>query len=818
MHFTLWPSKTANEGGHTEITWQAFLEFVAAPQVAEDKNALEGWSPVRFTGNRRGVEHVELVSGIVLDIDLTELRLNEVAAIFAGFAGVVHTTHSHTAEHPKYRPILQANRDMTRDEHARVWQWVSDQAKSRGLTLDQATKDASRLWYVPSRREGAPYEYAVLEGVPLDVDTILAMVPATEPPNAPATPRADAPAGNRRAAMALALGSAWPVKGRHEAQLALAGALRAEGFTAEDATDFLCAVCRTAGDEDRSKREQTVRHTWSKPDGAALTGWTRLKQHVDAVVVDAARGALGRGAEFTERTERMLAERQIGTPDVQAATRPTIDIKCDLGVMVDQGIAALATTDIYQRSRKLVSIVRSDGAPGDVIRCVGSPIIRQISNPSLKERLSQAARWIRKTNDGTRECLPPPDVVDALAARGEWQGIRPLIGIAEAPVLRPGGTVFQTPGYDLETGYLLVPNTTFPPVPDAPTLADAKHARDELLEVVVDFPFADEAHRAAWLAAALTPFARPAIDGCVPLVAIDASTRGTGKSLLSDTVAILAAGREASRMPQPQNDEEMRKRITSLIRECETLVVLDNIAQPIEYASLDSALTTTQWKDRILSKTETFAGPNRLFWLASGNNLEFRGDVIRRVLHIRIETRLENPENRQGFKHSPLLPWIKRERPRLVRAALTILRAFFVAGCQSPGNVTEWGSFEEWSRIVAGAVTWVGLPDPRGTRVVLDASGDRDKSTLGVVLDAIDTLAPDYRAGITAKELLTASLHDARLTAFREVIEDLPAKRQVGPKELGEFLRRFRQRIVGNRMLEPIPDRKGVNRWRVVTI
>lgn len=164
----------------------------------------------------------------------------------------------------------------------------------------------------------------------IDVDAILAAAPAAEPPNAPtsAAPRADAPAGNRRAAMALALGSAWPAKGRHEAQLALAGALRAEGFTEAEAVEFLCTVCRAAGNEDRAKREATVRHTWSKPDGAALTGWTRLKQHVDAVVVDAARGALARGADWNEATTRRLAAAASGAgmlPNVGTSSQLTTE-------------------------------------------------------------------------------------------------------------------------------------------------------------------------------------------------------------------------------------------------------------------------------------------------------------------------------------------------------------------------------------------------------------------------------------------------------------------------------------------------------------
>ena len=94
--------------------------------------------------------------------------------------------------------------------------------------------------------------------------------------------------------MSAALAASWPAKGRHEAQLALAGALRTEGWPAEDALEFLVAV---AGE--RSKREKTIAHTYSHEGN--LTGWTRLKSFVDPVVVDAVRGALNGTTELASR-------------------------------------------------------------------------------------------------------------------------------------------------------------------------------------------------------------------------------------------------------------------------------------------------------------------------------------------------------------------------------------------------------------------------------------------------------------------------------------------------------------------------------------
>jgi putative DNA primase/helicase len=45
-----------------------------------------------------------------------------------------------------------------------------------------------------------------------------------------------------------------------------------------------------------------------------------------------------------------------------------------------------------------------------------------------------------------------------------------------------------------------------------------------------------------------------------------------------------------------------------------------------------------------------------------------------------------------------------------VVAGLTVLRAFFLAGC--PQTQTPLGSLEEWSRSVREALIWLGEPDP----------------------------------------------------------------------------------------------------------
>jgi hypothetical protein len=102
-------------------------------------------------------------------------------------------------------------------------------------------------------------------------------------------------------------------------------------------------------------------------------------------------------------------------------------------------------------------------------------------------------------------------------------------------------------------------------------------------------------------------------------------------------------------------------------------------------------------------------------WLATGNNISVKGDLTRRVLTCDIDSGVERPEERVFDRD--LLPWVAAHRHALVAAGLTVLRAFLLAKCPNPkSGLKPFGGFEEWSRIVRGALVWLGEADPCQTR------------------------------------------------------------------------------------------------------
>lgn len=521
-----------------------------------------------------------------------------------------------------------------------------------------------------------------------------------------------------------------------------------------------------------------------------------------------------------------LAENDVREePDDASDDRPEIVITTEEHDVADAAIAALVREPgLYHRAGKLVR-VRVDR------RASAAPVIECMPLATIRELLTKNARLVRmkpRSIDGAR-CLvkerthPPDFLVRAVDARGEWAGTRYLVGVTEHPTLRPDGSVLEAAGYDEATGLLYVPSLNFPNVPALPTRDDAISAANLLLDVVEEFPFAGDEHRSAWLALVLTVLAREAFPGPVPLGAIDASTPGTGKTLLADVVMQIATGRPATKTAMPDGEEELRKRITAHALAGDRAVLFDNIARPLGGSALDAVLTATSWSDRILGRSENARDlPLLTLWLATGNNLEFRGDLIRRVLYVRLDAQQERPEERGGFRHPRLLRWIEGARPQLVVAGLTVLRAYMVAG-RPDQALRSWGSFEGWSELIRGAIVWAGLPDPAMTREGLIAAGDARRDAHAELLTGWAEL-DEQRIGLTTAEALRR-LEDGferhRFETLRSAISQLtylPLGKLPSAAKLGSHLRAVRRRIIDGRQLVEVGKRHGAAIWRVDTV
>jgi hypothetical protein len=507
----------------------------------------------------------------------------------------------------------------------------------------------------------------------------------------------------------------------------------------------------------------------------------------------------------------------------EADGRPVITITTEEHTVNEQATRALGNDrTIYQRASLLVRVVRDDSPAGKGIRRPLAPRIEALPPPLVRERLAASARWrsVRQTEGQPvmAPAHPPGWCVAAVHARANWPGVRHLEAVVDYPVLRPDGTLLLRPGYDPDTGLLLEMGAVFPELPECPTRGAAITAREILLEAVQDFPFGHPTHRATWLAALLTLLGRFAFSGPAPLFLADSNVRGAGKGLLLSIISQICTGHPFTVAAYTQDEDELRKRITSLVMAGDRLVLLDNLEGKFGNAVLDAALTATAWKDRVLGGNRQVEAPLCMTWYATGNNVVVATDTARRVGLIRLESPEERPELRGDFRHPNLLAWVGENRSRLLAAALTILRAYCAAGRPDMG-LRPWGSFEGWSALVRSAVVWCDLPDPGETRLCLQNHADPTAEFMGTILACLEQMDPQ-RQGLTAAEIIhrafprdQAVAGPAHLVELRAAIEGLIGRGDA--QRLGYKLRAFRRRVFQGRFLDRAGTEHQAARWVV---
>jgi hypothetical protein len=510
------------------------------------------------------------------------------------------------------------------------------------------------------------------------------------------------------------------------------------------------------------------------------------------------------------------------------AARPRPSFLCTQG----QGHEAVAFATrqlaadhrVFKRGSALVTVVGWDpphSSASPIRRPAAMPVIEPLAQPRLWTMLSQSVEW--RKHDGRKKrsvnCDPPDQMLRSVLGAGQWPGVRPLDGIATTPILRPDGSLWSAPGYDPSTASYYAPEKPTPAVPEQATHSDAVTAQCALLEVVADFPFATREGPFAWLAALLSPLAAP-VCGRAPLFVFDANTPGTGKTLLCEIVGLIVTGRPMACSPYVDSDDEMRKRILAHALAGDSLVLVDNVPNGgvIGWPSLDRTLTADVINDRVLGQSKNISLPNTTTWFCTGNNLAVQKDMGRRCVWIRLETQVERPESRQGFRHHPLKPWVLGNRPRLLAAALTMLSAYLRAGRPSQ-QLLPLGSFDEWSEVVRGAIVWAGGLDP-GELVASGQADAEPEANLHVRL-LCAWLQYGPAEGFTVGDALSDALHTSDfLSILAELCNTRPDQSPTASK-LGSALRSLkgRPRRMPDGTLCALEDvgrtRTGAVRWAV---
>jgi hypothetical protein len=461
---------------------------------------------------------------------------------------------------------------------------------------------------------------------------------------------------------------------------------------------------------------------------------------------------------------------------------------------------------------------------GGILYERGQLLVTLQSNGETREAKAATVKYLAASHcnlqrfDSRSRSLRPTDLTDAIAQlilTRTGQGIfRNLTAVITAPSMTASGRLISSPGYDKETGLLLfVINDEEPPrLPRQPTSNEIQDAFDQLWFPFKEFPFNDDDNRSAMVAALLTAVVRPCLVTS-PGFGFDAPTAASGKTKLAQCVAALATGKGEALLPPPTDDEETRKKIATALAATKQVMIFDNIETQLKSPVLAAFLTASTWSDRMLGGNTEIQAENRILLLLTGNNLNPVGDIVRRLLMIRIDPQLEVSQVWQREFCLEPLDYVIRNRQKLVCAALTLLAGFVAAGM--PRMVKgRLASFEQWDDLVRQCVIWLGtkgignLKDPV-KRLNDAAANDPESLRLGILAEAWHT-----KFGNTPK-LLKDVLSESNLNdILMEVAQDRRGLLNV--KILGSYLSKRVGKIVSGYKFERQNGRSNTSLWRVM--
>lgn len=529
---------------------------------------------------------------------------------------------------------------------------------------------------------------------------------------------------------------------------------------------------------------------WSRRNPAYSRAETleRWRHYADSPPDD-----LGAGTIFFLASK--AREAQPSRPPTEAPGRPVIRVFSGLRhIAADQGLSALhaAGTAFYQRDRILVrtATMKAKTSDGTIIEIAN---IVPVTVPIIGRALGMAAEWGKTKADGEVVRIDPPkDVVEQISAMtGEWP-FPPLTGIISTPTMRPDGSILARPGYDEQTGFVLIAPPPMPVIPEILGKIDADRAIELLQSLLNEFQFCDDVSRGVALSMILTTVLRGALLPAVPMHLAIAPAPGTGKSYLADIASAISTGERCAVIAVAPNPEETEKRLIGAALAGYQIISLDNVSEMLSGDFLNQVSERPILQLRGLGASTILRVPNMFTVFANGNNIGAPADLSRRTIICRLDANMENPEERE-FQANPVAD-ILADRGKYIAACLTIGRAYIQAG--RPVMCRPLPSFERWSGLVRSALMWLGVPDPCESM-----NSAREEDPVRAARAAVFTAWRDeiglFKNGIgnTAAQLVDETEvrdeHGFLRPRFREACINVAGDRSdaaVNPRRLGKWL------------------------------
>lgn len=485
----------------------------------------------------------------------------------------------------------------------------------------------------------------------------------------------------------------------------------------------------------------------------------QLRMNVDAAVKAAitkklvevtALGKRGINDLWKEVTqERQAKEREAAAEDIENFEGYPVVNMWDFKKMVEWAVKRIQAHNAQNPSL----FHYMDGVARVRQNAQGKWHIHILSKDEFAAELNHFTTWNHQTMLGdqvrTRGVSAPEDVVKSIYFDIDAV-YPPLRGLITSPAFTAQGELITEPGYH-DSGLYYAPDLTLdiPAISDKPTDDEVDRALQLIVEeALADFPFAgltrDEIVKEVLegdgvpavthvLSMLLLFFCRDLIDGPTPGHLLGKPAPGTGASLLTDVISTIATGSVTPASAMPSNSDEMGKTITALLASGTNMIFFDNINHGVDSAELASAITSPEYKARILGKSELVDTEVRCIWTLTGNNVQLSSEILRRCVLIDLDAQSAEPEKRSGWRHDDIRAWVKENRGELVWACLMLIQNWIAQG--KPLYKKEaLNSFENWSGVMGGILECAGVGGFLGNRQELKAMASDGRENDIVVL------------------------------------------------------------------------------------